>query len=364
MHSSPWDVLTHFIAAKTKDKTAVGKGQVAEAVFALCASPDHTLGPSEVLLAFEILESLYPQIERAVRRVLADRLADRDDIPPSLVALLARDSIDIARPVLVRSPVLDDAGLVQIVLERGQEHRMAIAERKHLSIQVTDVLLILGDDTIALLLTANPDAALSGRGMQRLMDRARHCPDLHWPLVRRTEMTASLAARLSLIAGTAVRTHIAEIFGPHMASSIDQQVFAAAEEANSLFARLTSKPEVPPSTVPMNSLFDSFLSAVRGGDADRVDSGMARLTRLPPLTVAQILYTPAGRALAVVCRSSGVSRAVFSEVYARLNGLVPYGTSQRREDLQAALMAYDRISSAEADRILDGWRSDPGGVWE
>lgn len=364
MHSSPWDVLTAFAAADRAVWPEIDRGQVAEAVFSLCADGDTPLTPSENAIAFEILERLYPQIERTVRRVLADRLADRDTVPASLVALLARDSIDIARPVLVRSPLLDDTALIAIVMERGVDHRLAISERKSLSSPVTDVLLVLGDDTVAMLIASNPQAAISSNGMLRLTERAAHAPDLHWPLARRAELTPVLASRLSLCAGSAVRAFLADLFGPTLPPGVEQDLFAAAEDASGIFATRRTPGTAASPDVPMNSLLDAFLKALRDGQSERADALMAQVTRLPASAVAQVLYTPAGRALAVICRSGGASRTVFAELYARLNGIAPYGTSQRSDGLLAALRVFDRITSAEADRILDGWRADPGSVWE
>ncbi|WP_019643825.1 DUF2336 domain-containing protein [Novispirillum itersonii] len=369
MHSSPWDILTAFASGDRGDLPQVDRGQVAEAVFSLCASNDVPLSATETTLAFDILEALYPQIERMVRRVLADRLADRTDVPASLMTLLARDTIDIARPILVRSPALDDSTLIAIVMERGLDHRQAISERKVLSRPLTDVLLVLGDDTVAMLIASNPQTEISGNGFLRLIERAEYCPDLQWPLARRAELTPTLAARLSLCAGTAVQTYLKDVFGADLPKGLDQELFAAAEDACGPFTRRSTPPGSasavsPGPDVPMNSLLDGFVKALRNGQPKRADDLMAKVARLPAAAVAQILYTPAGRALAVVCRSGGASRQVFAETYARLNGIAPYGTSQRSGDLIAALRVFDRITAAEADRILDGWRADPGSVWE
>lgn len=363
MSAAPWETLAHFATEYGEPGTPVGRDRLAEAVSSLCATPDRDLNRSETRLAFEILERLYPQIERAVRRSLADRLSGRTDIPPSLVRLLAHDSIDIARPILVNSPVLGDEDLIHIVIERGHEHRVAISQRAVLSVRITDVLLMLGDDAIALTLAQNAQASLSGHGLRRLLLRARHCQDLHWPLARRPELTPAIASTLALWAGQAVRDHIAAKFGDRLARTVSQEIFAASEDAIGVFRRNRPHGAETPA-VPLVSMFDTFLKAVRTGDGQRADQAMARLTRLPAPAVAQILYTPAGKALAVVCRSSGVSVQVFTEVYSRLNGIAPYGTSQRHDDVASALRTFERISAAEADRIVDGWRADPASVWE
>jgi len=91
-------------------------------------------------LAGEILKRLAKDVEMDIRIRLAERLADDPVAPSELVFLLADDRIEVARPVLARSPVLSDADLVRIVQNGSDNHQLVIAERPAIGETVTAAL--------------------------------------------------------------------------------------------------------------------------------------------------------------------------------------------------------------------------------
>src|SRR5215472_17084092 len=80
-------------------------------------------------LMHEILRRLTRDVEMAIRIALAERLADDTTAPVELVLLLADDSIEVARPLLLRSPLLGDDDLLRLLAEAGQAHHEAVAGR-------------------------------------------------------------------------------------------------------------------------------------------------------------------------------------------------------------------------------------------
>ena len=72
-------------------------------------------GAREQELATDILISVAPRVEVDARAAMSQRLADLDSAPARLVSQLARDMIEVARPILQRSGVLSDEELVEIV---------------------------------------------------------------------------------------------------------------------------------------------------------------------------------------------------------------------------------------------------------
>ncbi len=91
-----------------------------------------------------------------------------------LVGQLARENeIMVAGPVLRRSPVLDDAALVEIARLKGQGHLLAMTERVVLSDGFTDVLLERGDRDVVRRAAGNAGAAFSARAAIELISAAR-----------------------------------------------------------------------------------------------------------------------------------------------------------------------------------------------
>ena len=98
-------------------------------VVALCDArpPSGELSP----VLGEIFLTLARQAERDVRKLLSERLALADWAPPALINVLALDEIEIARPVLAASPVLQDDDLLRVLVEATLEHQIEIARRGH-----------------------------------------------------------------------------------------------------------------------------------------------------------------------------------------------------------------------------------------
>src|SRR3546814_5968999 len=72
---------------------------------------------------------------------LVEALLRGPDPLPELQSVLANDEIEVAQAVLERSKVLQDQDLIDVVLRRAEEHRMAIALRNDVSAAVAEALV-------------------------------------------------------------------------------------------------------------------------------------------------------------------------------------------------------------------------------
>src|SRR6202051_4555360 len=120
-----------------------------------------------------ILIDLVPHTELAARTDLAERLSLLGNAPRALVGQLAReDEILIAGPLLRRSPVIDEAALVEIAAAKGQGHLLAMSERPALSPGLTDVIVRRGDRDVVRRAAGNAGAQFSTSGYSTLIKRA------------------------------------------------------------------------------------------------------------------------------------------------------------------------------------------------
>jgi uncharacterized protein (DUF2336 family) len=95
---------------------------------------------AEIRAFADLITGLIPDATVEDRAHVAHRLAHRADTPPSVARLLASDVIAVARPVVLRSPVLTSSDLVEI-MRHGPAHVELVAERLDLA---PDVALALG----------------------------------------------------------------------------------------------------------------------------------------------------------------------------------------------------------------------------
>jgi hypothetical protein len=93
----------------------------------------------------ELATHFLPRVGQADRAYIAERLATRTDAPSTVIRLLARDTVDIARHVLPSSPVLTSLDLLTVIAATGAEHHRLIAKRPNLGADVERALRLMGD---------------------------------------------------------------------------------------------------------------------------------------------------------------------------------------------------------------------------
>jgi hypothetical protein len=89
--------------------------------------PTHT--PEDERYYTELALRLIDATDVPERAALAARLAPYPSAPRAVIERLAHDTIEVARPILERSPCLTAADLATIALERGGAHAEIIATR-------------------------------------------------------------------------------------------------------------------------------------------------------------------------------------------------------------------------------------------
>ncbi|MGZ9114439.1 MAG: DUF2336 domain-containing protein, partial [Brevundimonas sp.] len=189
-------------------------------VVALCdaSPPSGELSP----VLSDIFLTLARQAEREVRKALSEKLAHADWAPAALINVLALDDIEIARPVLASSPILQDDDLLRVMIEASLEHQIAIARRPQISGRVADAMIERGEPAVLTALATNRTADLSIDGVRRLVEHSRRIAALRAPLTRHPRLTEALAEQMYHWVGTALRQSISARF------NVDEKALGAA----------------------------------------------------------------------------------------------------------------------------------------
>lgn len=106
---------------------------------------DPTHDRDEIRRYEELAAHLLAKVSIGDRIFVAERLADCDDAPQSVVRMLARDVIGAAEPVIRRSSVFAPLDLLAVIAATGVEHHRLIARRSGLADQVKRALFLTGD---------------------------------------------------------------------------------------------------------------------------------------------------------------------------------------------------------------------------
>ena len=350
--------LAHNSSTEARQRLLLG-------VVALCDAcpPSGELSP----VLSEIFLTLARQAEREVRKALSEKLAHAEWAPAALVNVLALDEIEIARPILECSPVLQDEDLLRVLIEASLEHQIAVARRPQISGRVADAVIDQAEPAVLMALTTNRTAEISTGGVRRLVEHSRRIAALRGPLTRHPRLTEALAEQLYQWVGTALRQAIAARF------TIDEQALGAAvHDAVESVIRPTAPEEDPVDQGDRDEmerrLIDKLQSAgqlragllIRAVREKRLSLFAHGLSALGGFAVGQVrtaLSAPTPEALYYACAAVGIDRAVFPTLLVELRKLNESLPGDRGEAvwLRGAL---SQGSAARAFKVLIGADQD------
>ncbi len=261
-------------------------------------------------LARAVLELLVADVAREVRAALAESIADSPALPPAVARRLARDAIEVARPVLERSPVLDEAELMDIVRTHSWPYALAVAGRSGISEELAHALLDVGEERVAARLAGNLRSALTRRVLERLAEEYRDAPTVRERLVRRPALPFEVLERLAEAVGEALSWDL--VRSRRMTPEEARRLVTALKHrvAVGLTARDRDQERV---LRHMRRRWragelspDEFLAFLRDGDVLALEAAFAAASDLPPERVRAILTATDRRPFAALCARAGL----------------------------------------------------------
>lgn len=178
----------------------------------------------EIWIFGEVIGLLEQDIAVAARAQLAKRLARIDNAPIGIINKLAfDDSIEVAGPVLQQSERLDTHTLVANARFKSQQHLLAIARRKLVVEDVTDVLVTRGNQEVVSTLATNNGSRFSNFGILTMIKRSEGDTILIEQLGRRKDIPRHLFQMLIAKASSNARKTL-ESERPEAASQIQSLV--------------------------------------------------------------------------------------------------------------------------------------------
>jgi len=155
------------------------------------------LGDSQIAAVDGVLAHLVDRVDATTVIQLSEALSTIDRAPGQTVRKLAfHEQPQVAAPILRHSSCLSDADLLEIVKSRGQQHLLAICDRKALNEALTDALMRFGDVNVSNALARNTAARFSECGYATLVGRAERDEGLAEKLGVRLDIPGSLLREL------------------------------------------------------------------------------------------------------------------------------------------------------------------------
>ncbi len=346
-----------LLAANPQDTT---REEIYLAVASLYRVQGNHLNDREKGLMRDILQRLTRDVEMAIRIALAERLAEDTSAPDDLILLLADDTIEVARPIILRNPLLTDEDMLRLIAESDIGHQEAVAARPHIGDTVTAALAKSEVESVLVTLVRNTTARISGSTYEVLVDKSRKFAGLQEPITHRPDLPPVLASKMCNWVSDALKIYIVHNY-PIERTKLDTAM-DSAEHA------IRSTPPAPKPTPAesarklVEKLFAAgqlkagfLLRVLHQGQIDLFDLAFAKLLDLPLIEVRQDLYERGPKPVALACRAVGIDRCVFATVFklsrqARLMKTVLTATDLQIVD--GAFATYTKVAAIEELQTL------------
>jgi uncharacterized protein (DUF2336 family) len=326
--------LERAMATRAEPQRAATIAQIADMFVARAEAYD----AEQIGLFDAVIGRLVAQVGEPSRIDLAFKLADLATAPRGVIRQLAMDEIPVARPVLTRSPRLDDQDLIAVAGARGRDHMLAITERPTLAEIVTDFLVVKGDRVVAHGLAANTGARFSRRALALLATRSLSDTALQSALGQRQDLPEDLVNHLAKAARRTSSQHLANLPAQTPDSMQPLDLEAASQDIEAL--------------VRQGALDEAALARFGAdGDTARAVCALAVLAQLTPAAAQQLLTGADKDGVLVVCRALGFGWSTVKALF----GLRPE-PDRAPHVLSRARANYEALTPQTAQRVLQFMR--------
>jgi uncharacterized protein (DUF2336 family) len=321
--------LVEPLERATPGRAPVDRERLLTAMVGLCEASHGKASPEITALIESVFLDLVKRAERDMRLRLADRLSAAPWAPSGLINALALDDIEIARPVIARSPMLEDHDLIRILALATIEHQIEVARRPDLGGDVVRAILDQADPVVLTTLAGNESAEVSDLAMTRLVAASRKIAALRAPLSRHPRLNLELACALYSWVGETLKNEIAGRFkvdGAALSKALAEITADALSGAppptdgptdqQDMETRLVAKLEAADQLRP-----GFLLRALREGKLHLFQVALASLAGVKIEEVETAVNAPRPELLALACASVGVDRSVFPTILSLVRAL-------------------------------------------
>ncbi len=324
---------------------------------------DTSAKSAERELMAELLRDLIRDVEMTVRAKLARRMAADPNAPADLIATLANDEIEVAHAILVRSNVLGDAELIEIIHHRTVRHQESIAQRNAVSVDVSDALAETREPSVIETLIRNNGARISNETMAALVEESKKIETYQGPLLDRSDLSPHLARRMYWWVSAALREHIANNFEIDTIE-LDTKIVGAVTEIlgerpalelpgqslDELARKLTEVETITP---------DLLIETLREREISLFEALFARLIGLKKNLIRRFIMETGGEALAIASKAANITKADFTSIFLLSRSARPGEKVVDPNELSRAMAFYDRLTQDTARKVVERWHLDP-----
>ena len=315
--------------------------------------------------AEEIIKILADDAADLVRRTLSVTLRNSPRLPRDVALQLAQDIEEVAVPVLEFSPSFTDEDLIELVLAVTASKQAAIASRRYVNEELTDVIAEHGAPEAVSVLTRNKGAAWTNSAFEHSIRRFHDNDDIKEGIISREQIPIHIAEKLvSLVSGQAfdllVNKHElpAQIAIDLAAGARERATIDLVEQADR-----TQDMEYFVHQLDLNGrlTYSLIMRALCVGHMKFVEYALAELSGVPHTRVWLMIHDAGPSGVAAVFDRAGLPRKLLPAFKAavtvyhetELDGGANDKARFRSRMIERVLTQFQAIPKADLDYLLE-----------
>ena len=327
--------------------------------------PESRVNAFERSMTADLLVDMLREASVEERAKVARRLAGLKEIPHSLVRLLLRDDISVARPLLEDSASLGDSDLIDCIRNADIDHRLLIAARRGLGEVVAEVVVEPAEPPVIEALLRNANARLSSTAVELLVAASRDLPRIIPLMLRRPELRPRHAyvmfwwadpdsRRLILQRFAVSREVLQDAVGDVFSMAADESWSDPLSRKALQFIERRQRNRAAIDKSPYGSLDEAVGATAHGMSREKAEE-ISYLCGIKPMTGAKILTDPGGEPLAILCKATGLPRAAVRQLWVAMRRPEADSEGNMAPALERVLITYDMLAVDRAQTVLRYW---------
>lgn len=314
------------------------------------------LSASQIQVFDEVLVTLIERMEARALAQLSPRLAVATAGPKQSIRQLAfHEDASVAVPVLAKSESISDGDLVEIATLRGQQHLLAISERRTLNEAVTDVLIKRGNDDVVHSLAQNSGAQFSPTGYSTLVDKAGGNDSLAEKLGLRLDIPVNLLRDLLAKATEAVKARLLKVAAPEALAKIRAAIDTVIEEVGVKPARAIDYSAAEAAVQALNRAGNLTDAAVNRFAIEHnyrnVTAALSLLSSVSIDAIEPLLANSRPDGLIVACKAAKLNWSTANMIIRNR----PNHPQPTKLELEQGKEVFDALSISAAQRTIRFW---------
>ena len=326
--------------------------------------PASRINAFERSVVADLLVDMMRQASVEERRRIAARLVPLTDIPNNILRLLLRDEVVVARELLLECASLSDHDLITCARDTTTEHRKLIAGRRGLSPAVCAALIERGEVEVIELVLNNREAVVPTTSLEEAVALSRQYPQLCGALLKRPELRPSSAYVMFWWCNHEERSVILRRFAVSrevLQGSVVDMFSVAAKDGWSdpvvrkalQFIERRQRNREAAKKSPFEGLEGIIASAAETGLTPDVVAEIGHLAGVKPLTAAKILSDEGGESIAVLCKSTGLTKRYLALLWKAMRR--PGSDDSSHPRWERVQIVYDMLAVDRAQTVVRYW---------